>query len=207
MRGKYVRYSAELAEEILARLRAGESVYRIGQDPRMPTHCTLRRWAKDRPEFGAALAAARDPAHFKHPGGFAGAGPGRRVGYTPELAREVCERLSRGRSMRALVEDRDLPSPATLFNWMAQFPEFRALYLAACEARALLLREEALEIADDPAEAPARAKLRVDVRLKAAALMPRAPGPPAPRKPEPEPEACWEDLLEAAMRRHPDPDE
>ena len=80
------------------------------------------------------------------------------------------------------------------------------MYMAACEARAVMIREEAVEIADDPAETVQRARLRVDVRLKqAAAMTPKAsaPAPPAPRETEP----AWEDLLEAVMRRYPDPDE
>ena len=56
MRRKCIRYSPEVAEEVLARLRAGESLYRIEQDPRMPCSTTVMAWSRARPEFGAAVS-------------------------------------------------------------------------------------------------------------------------------------------------------
>jgi hypothetical protein len=106
--------------------------------------------------------------------------------------------------MRQLRLHLDLPSPGILFGWMNEHPEFRRMYEDACEARALMLRDEALEIVDDPAVDLARARLRAEMRMKRAAVcQPRAAKAPAPKPAEP----AWEDLLAATMARYPDPDE
>ena len=197
MRGKYVPWSPETAAEVIRRLRAGEPVSRICKDPKMPSAGSLRLWARTRPAFGAEMEAARDPAHRKAAGGFRRAGPGRPAGYTAELARAVCDRLAEGCSMRQLRRQMDLPSPTTLFEWMTDHPQFRRMYLAACEARALTLRDEALEIADDRGEELARAKLRADLRMRqAAACQPRSPDKARPEPPEP----TYEDMLRELLK-------
>lgn len=55
-------YCEAVAEEVLARVRAGEPLKAIQRSPGTPTATTLLRWARQRPEFARRLAAARDAA-------------------------------------------------------------------------------------------------------------------------------------------------
>ena len=55
----YVRWSDAVAERLLARLAAGEFLYRIACDADMPTPEAVAKWAKERPAFGERLRAAR----------------------------------------------------------------------------------------------------------------------------------------------------
>jgi hypothetical protein len=48
-RGQQTRYEPALADEILDRLAAGESLRAICADPNMPSHVTVLRWVKDNP--------------------------------------------------------------------------------------------------------------------------------------------------------------
>lgn len=58
-----------------------------------------------------------------------------------------------------------MPDKATVFRWLARYPDFRDNYTRAQDDRASALAEEILEIADDTtAEDVQRAKLRVDTR-------------------------------------------
>jgi hypothetical protein len=111
----------------------------------------------------------------KHPGG-------RPTLYSPELAAAICERMSEGKSLRAVCRSDDMPAASTVHRWLTERPEFQEQYGSACEARTEALFEECLEIADDSEkdvrveegedgprmvvdwEVINRAKLRVDTR-------------------------------------------
>lgn len=109
---------------------------------------------------------------------------GRPTKYSEELAAEICSRLATGDSMRTVCLDSEMPSRASIFKWMAEYPEFSDQYAKAKEEAAEALAEELFDIADDGmndwmekrdaegncigyainGEAIARSKLRVDVR-------------------------------------------
>ena len=57
-----VWWSLALGEAICARVADGELLYQVLAEPGMPTPQTVGRWARDRREFGRALAAARRKA-------------------------------------------------------------------------------------------------------------------------------------------------
>lgn len=98
--------------------------------------------------------------------------------FTDEMADRICERLANGESINAMCKDADMPSQATVFNWLQQQPTFLEKYTRAREAQADKLFDEILEIADSREgdvytkdgqdftdhDVIARARLRVDAR-------------------------------------------
>lgn len=102
--------------------------------------------------------------------------------YTPELAAEICSRLSTGESMRTVCSADDMPNRSSVFLWLAKYPEFSDQYAKAKEEAAEAMAEEMLDIADNGSndymddnhgddkgykvngEAIQRSRLRVDVR-------------------------------------------
>lgn len=107
---------------------------------------------------------------------------GRPSGYSPELADRICEELAKGRSMRSIGKDENMPSITTMFTWIRQYPEFAAQYDRAKEESADCHADEIIDIADDGSndwmqtndpdnpgwklngEHVARSRLRVDSR-------------------------------------------
>lgn len=100
---------------------------------------------------------------------------GRPSDFTPEIANEICERLSKGESLRKICESsEELPAARTVHRWLASEAEwseaFRQQYARAREAQADFYAEEVIDISDgDPfaepdATAVARDRLRIDAR-------------------------------------------
>ena len=73
---------------------------------------------------------------------------GRPSDYTQDLADEICSQLSEGKSMRRVCESDDMPSKATVFNWLRTNDEFLDQYEKAKVEAADFLAEEIVEIAD-----------------------------------------------------------
>ena len=111
---------------------------------------------------------------------------GRPSDYSPELAVLICARMGEGESLRSICRDDAMPSLSTVFRWLAGDKEFQEQYARAMDARATLLAEEILEIADDGRndtyrdedgheavshDVIARSRLRVDSRKWLAARM------------------------------------
>ncbi|OAV06004.1 hypothetical protein [Moraxella catarrhalis] len=87
--------------------------------------------------------------------------------FTDELANEICERVSLGRSLRSVCLDKDMPTKTTVMRWLDENEDFCDQYRRACEDRETTHFEEMLTIADEvlPETAEvARAKLRIDTR-------------------------------------------
>ena len=76
---------------------------------------------------------------------------GRPSQYTPELAEEICELIaSTPRGLEHICRENDnLPSPRTVYVWLATHEDFQQKYVRARERQADLLASETLEIADD----------------------------------------------------------
>ena len=113
---------------------------------------------------------------------------GRPSDYTPDLADRLCAELADGRSLRSVCLADDMPSKATVFNWLRTIPEFLDQYTRAKEEAADSLADDIVDIADerdgkaimaDGAEvavvfdstAVARNRLRVDSRKWIAAKL------------------------------------
>jgi ATP-dependent protease HslVU (ClpYQ) ATPase subunit len=84
--------------------------------------------------------------------------------FTPELATELCVRLSEGRSLRSVCRDADMPAVSSVFLWLRRDQEFSEQYARAKEEAADAIFDELLEIADDPDGDVQRDRLRVDTR-------------------------------------------
>lgn len=107
---------------------------------------------------------------------------GRPTDFSQDLADQLCERLADGESLRSICDAEDMPNKATVFRWLAKFPEFSDQYARARETQADSLFDEILSIADDGhndwmlrkygederwvenGEALRRSQLRVDAR-------------------------------------------
>jgi hypothetical protein len=68
---------------------------------------------------------------------------------TPEIADEICARLSDARSLRSICLDEDMPGQTTVFKWLRQHEEFAKQYARARETQADALFDEILDIADN----------------------------------------------------------
>jgi len=140
-RRAYVRYSKAVAERLLARLAAGELLYRIARDPDMPTPEAVAKWAKERPEFGEALLKAR------RDGGRPAGTKGQPFGLCEHVAHEIFERLCEGQSLNAIGRDPTMPSLSTIFNWRRHFPDFDAEVRLGMRIRAEVLADDGEELA------------------------------------------------------------
>jgi len=155
-------FTEALGQAVCERVAAGMSVLDVGREDGMPEGSTIYKWAKARPEFAAALHAAKASARVarrlaeravREPLRAAmGATARSRAGlascrYTPEIGRAICERLANGESLIAICRDDDLPHVATVYNWLAAFPEFEDMYVQARQLQADYLMDEAREVA------------------------------------------------------------
>lgn len=76
-------------------------------------------------------------------------GRGRPTTYTPELAARLCAQLAAGKSIRTACKAADMPSIATVYNWMNSNPEFLEQYARAKQDAADAMAEDIMDIADD----------------------------------------------------------
>jgi hypothetical protein len=89
---------------------------------------------------------------------------GRPTDYTPEIAREIADRMIDGNSLRAACQQDDMPDEGTVYRWIAQHPEFHDIYARARELQAMRWAEDVLTIADDRTLDPHDRRIRVDTR-------------------------------------------
>jgi len=136
-------WSPRLAKAILERVAQGELLYVVLREAGMPTPQSVGRWAKARPEFGAALAKAR-LAGGRSPGKGGGV-----WGYCQEMADAVFERLSEGESLTSICADPTMPSMSTVFYWRRRFPEFDEAVRVARAIQAERLCDLGWEAAQD----------------------------------------------------------
>jgi hypothetical protein len=115
----------ELADRIVAGIRAGRYVEDICRDEGMPCSDTVSRWIQeDRDGFGARCREAR------------AIGPGRasQVRYSPEIVEAFLAELMAGRNLVDVCTDPDMPSATTINTWVATDRDgFAARYRAARE--------------------------------------------------------------------------
>jgi hypothetical protein len=75
---------------------------------------------------------------------------GRLTEYTPELAKEICSRISTGESLRSICAPDYMPAVSTVCLWNLEDRNgFAEQYARARKAQAELLADELLDIADD----------------------------------------------------------
>jgi len=94
--------------------------------------------------------------------------------YTPDLAAKFCAAIADGGSVRSVCKKADMPSKATVFRWLREYPEFAKMYELATDERADTLVDEIVEIADNcktDADSIRKAKLRIHARVEQAQRM------------------------------------
>lgn len=177
-----VTWSKALGRRICRRVAGGELLYAVLSEAGMPTPQSVGRWAKEKPDFGRALAEARR-ASGRPPE----AGGGGVWLYSEGLAREVFERLCEGESLTAIGADPTMPCLSTLFNWRARFPDFDAQVELAKRVQAERCCDDGLALAAEitPETAYATHVRLTHMRWAAGVMAPRvyrlkAAEPPAP---------------------------
>jgi hypothetical protein len=104
--------------------------------------------------------------------------------FSEPLAIEICERISSGELLINITLDEHLPTVRRVTQWLRENSDFSLLYKDSVSDRLTIFEEEVVTIADDASrdfrevvrngrtvrvldgDAIARAKLRVEVRLK-----------------------------------------
>jgi hypothetical protein len=104
---------------------------------------------------------------------------GRPSTYTPEMVADICQKLSEGKSLRAICDLPGMPAQSTVFLWLQRHSEFSEQYACARVAQAEFWADQIVEIADDTSadvvfdedgneraqhEIVQRSRLRVDTR-------------------------------------------
>ncbi len=76
---------------------------------------------------------------------------GRPTIFNQELATKICDRIALGESTRTILKSEDMPASSAFYRWLTEEDkkDFKEQYEKACNARAELMFEELLEIADD----------------------------------------------------------
>lgn len=75
---------------------------------------------------------------------------GRPSKYTPELAKEICEKLSEGIPLREICREEHMPAWRTIYDWMGRSEDLSAAIARARDIGYDKMAEECLEIADTP---------------------------------------------------------
>jgi hypothetical protein len=138
-----VRWSQPLGQRIVARVAAGEMLYVMLREPKMPSAQSVRRWTAERPDFAEALEAAR----------VAGGRPARGGGgvwtFCEATARAIFDRLCEGESLTSICRDPTMPAMSTVFYWRRAFGDFNATLRTAREIQAERFCELGWELASD----------------------------------------------------------
>ena len=91
--------------------------------------------------------------------------------YTPEIAAEICRRISNGECLRHICLTDGFPSRDTVYEWRRVHPDFSEWYTKARQDQADTYVDELVEISDELITSPeeaARNRLRIDTRKWAA---------------------------------------
>ena len=62
---------------------------------------------------------------------------------------EICDQIQKGRSLRSVIKDEGMPDLSTFYVWLKEDEEKSKHYAYATEARAEMIFEDILKIADD----------------------------------------------------------
>jgi len=69
--------------------------------------------------------------------------------FTPALFTTICDRISRGESLRSVCRDPEMPHKSTVLRWLREKPQLRDQYRNARDDLLEYWASDILEIADD----------------------------------------------------------
>lgn len=69
--------------------------------------------------------------------------------FTPALFTLICDRISRGESLRSVCRDPEMPHKSTVLRWLREMPDLRDRYVQARDDLMEYWASDILEIADD----------------------------------------------------------
>ena len=96
--------------------------------------------------------------------------------YTIEIAKEICDRMAGGETLKLICEDENMPSRSAVYQWTCTDKDFRDALSRAREALADMLADEIVVIADT--DFSTKAKNRIDARKWfAGVIKPKTYGP------------------------------
>lgn len=163
-----VAWSEALGQRICERVAAGELLYAVLREAGMPTPQSVGRWVRERADFAAALAAAREACGRTRKGGGV-------FSYSEGVADEIFERVCDGESLTKIGADPTMPTLSTIFYWRERFPAFDRQVQLAMRIRAERLCDDGAEMLE--AATPKTAYLTqvklTHLRWRAGVLAPR----------------------------------
>lgn len=126
-------------------------------------------------------------------------GPGRESAYTPEIAAEILDLVSAGKSLRSICELDGMPDERTVRRWASENREgFAPQYEAARNIALDILADEVLSIADQSDGDVPRDRLRFDARRwYLSKLAPKRYGDKVTHAGDPDNPVAVEDVTEA----------
>lgn len=109
------------------------------------------------------------------------------IRYTPEIGREICERLAQGERWSKICNTGRLPSYTTFYDWLRRYPELVEYRAQAREMAADLYADQVLDVAEAVTPATASAdRVRIGaLQWKAAKAAPQTYGRKAEDRVEP----------------------
>ena len=97
---------------------------------------------------------------------------GRPSEYSDEIAQEICDKLADGQSLASICREYDIPSRATVYNWLEAHPSFLDRYVRVRSTwQAESLADNVLDISnteDDPRKAQVKINAAIWVAGKLA---------------------------------------
>jgi hypothetical protein len=88
---------------------------------------------------------------------------GRPTSFTAEVATAICARVMDGAILADICRDADMPDRCTVYRWFKVNVDFRNMYAHAREARADMIADQVIDIADTEPDAN-KARVRIDAR-------------------------------------------
>jgi hypothetical protein len=136
-----VRYSAEIADQVIDALMIGRPLSELCKDLGMPSKGTISRWvAEDRDGFAARYRLARQIGH----------GRTGQIPHTAEIEDLILGELKSGRTLTDICSDPDMPHVRSVQNWLAEDRDgFAARYRRAREIGCEIMADHVVDLPDD----------------------------------------------------------
>jgi hypothetical protein len=136
------RYTADIADTILAELLRGRTLREVCRDDGLPAYGTVQQWvSEDRGGFSARYRRARKLGH---------ATLGRPTRCTADIAERILHELANGRTLTDICGDPGMPSSSTVRQWaMEDRDGFAARYSKARQFGCDAIADQIIDIADD----------------------------------------------------------